>query len=192
LKADAGNATHFVVFDACRNTLKLTQAGSRAIVQSKGFVPVAHENGMLIAYATAEGELASDVGTGAGPYARVLAEEIVKPQSFLHCRRVDTPCLNSSNAATPRLMRARPYWVGSMPRGLRSRRRSPIACSRSAIAFEIAGWDAINRSSGYAALDQAAMEMLQRAQPFPPPPAEMSGETFKFAVPIIWTAPPAR
>jgi len=79
LKAEAGNATHFVVFDACRNTLKLTQPGSRAVVQSKGFVPVAQENGMLIAYATAEGELASDVGTGAGPYARVLAEEIVKP-----------------------------------------------------------------------------------------------------------------
>ena len=34
---------------------------------------------MPIAYATAEGELASDVGTGAGPYAKVLAEEIVKP-----------------------------------------------------------------------------------------------------------------
>jgi formylglycine-generating enzyme required for sulfatase activity len=48
-------------------------------VQSKGFVPVAQENGMLIAYATAEGELASDVGAGAGPYAKVLAEEIVKP-----------------------------------------------------------------------------------------------------------------
>jgi TRAP-type mannitol/chloroaromatic compound transport system substrate-binding protein len=28
------------------------------------------QNGMLIAYATAEGELASDVGDGAGPYAR--------------------------------------------------------------------------------------------------------------------------
>jgi formylglycine-generating enzyme required for sulfatase activity len=79
LKRDAGNATHFVVFDACRNTLKLTQPGSRAVVQSKGFVPVAQENGMLIAYATAEGELASDVGAGAGPYAKVLAEEIVKP-----------------------------------------------------------------------------------------------------------------
>jgi formylglycine-generating enzyme required for sulfatase activity/uncharacterized caspase-like protein len=78
LKAEAGNATHFVVFDACRNTLKLTQPGSRAIVQSKGFVPVAQENGMLIAYATAEGELASDVGSGAGPYAKALAEEIVK------------------------------------------------------------------------------------------------------------------
>jgi uncharacterized caspase-like protein len=67
------------VFDACRNTLKLTQPGSRAVVQSKGFVPVAQENGMLIAYATAEGELASDIGAGAGPYAKVLAEEIVKP-----------------------------------------------------------------------------------------------------------------
>jgi uncharacterized caspase-like protein len=48
-------------------------------VQSNGFVPVAQENGMLIAYATAEGELASDVGVVGGPYARVLAEEIVEP-----------------------------------------------------------------------------------------------------------------
>ena len=79
LKTEASNATHFVVFDACRNTLKLTTAGSRALVQSKGFVPVAQESGMLIAYATAEGELASDLGAGAGPYAKVLAEEIVRP-----------------------------------------------------------------------------------------------------------------
>jgi hypothetical protein len=34
---------------------------------------------MLIAYATAEGELASDAGTDAGPYAKVLADEIVEP-----------------------------------------------------------------------------------------------------------------
>ena len=79
LKGEAGNATHFVVFDACRNTLKLKQAGTKAVVQSKGFVPVSQESGMLIAYATAEGELASDIGAGAGPYAKVLAEEIVKP-----------------------------------------------------------------------------------------------------------------
>jgi Caspase domain len=79
LKRDAGNATHFVVFDACRNVLKLKQAGTRAMVQSKGFVPVSQESGMLIAYATAEGELASDVGAGAGPYAKILSEEIVKP-----------------------------------------------------------------------------------------------------------------
>lgn len=79
LKRDAGNATHFVVFDACRNTLRLKNPGSRGVVQSKGFVPVTQESGMLIAYATAEGELASDVGAGAGPYATVLAEEVAKP-----------------------------------------------------------------------------------------------------------------
>jgi hypothetical protein len=48
-------------------------------VQPKGFVPVNQEPGMLIAYSTAEGELASDVGAGVGPYAKVLAEEIIKP-----------------------------------------------------------------------------------------------------------------
>jgi TRAP-type mannitol/chloroaromatic compound transport system substrate-binding protein/uncharacterized caspase-like protein len=79
LRSEAGTATHFVVFDACRNTLKLRKPGTRALVQSKGFVPVMQENGMLIAYATAEGELASDVGDGAGPYAKVLADEMVKP-----------------------------------------------------------------------------------------------------------------
>jgi uncharacterized caspase-like protein len=79
LKDEAGNATHFVVFDACRNTLKLRKTGTKAIVQSKGFVPVSQESGMLIAYATAEGALASDVGTGAGPYATALADEVVKP-----------------------------------------------------------------------------------------------------------------
>jgi uncharacterized caspase-like protein len=43
LKKDAGNATHFVVFDACRNTLKLTRPGARAVVQSKGFVCYARD-----------------------------------------------------------------------------------------------------------------------------------------------------
>jgi uncharacterized caspase-like protein len=79
LKVEAGNATHFVVFDACRNTLKLRKSGSRALVQSRGFVPMAQESGMLIAYATAEGDLASDGGPGGGPYAGALAKEIVKP-----------------------------------------------------------------------------------------------------------------
>jgi len=79
LKVEAGNATHFVVFDACRNSLKLREPGKRTIVQAKGFRAERQEVGMLISYATAEGELASDVGQGAGPYAKVLAEEIVMP-----------------------------------------------------------------------------------------------------------------
>jgi Caspase domain len=50
LKADAGNAMHFVVFDACRNALKLKQSGSRALVQSKGFVAVSQEPGIVLSW----------------------------------------------------------------------------------------------------------------------------------------------
>jgi uncharacterized caspase-like protein len=79
LRSEAGNAAHFVVFDACRNALRLNKKSTRGIVQAKGFAPVAFERGMLIAFATAEGELTSDIGDGAGPYAKILAEEIIKP-----------------------------------------------------------------------------------------------------------------
>jgi protein TonB len=47
---------------------------------------------------------------------------------------------------------------------------------------------AIIHGSGDAALDPAAMEMLQRAQPFPPPPTEMRGETFKLTLPVTFMA----
>jgi len=40
------------------------------------------------------------------------------------------------------------------------------------------------RTSGVAALDQETIDTAQRAQPFPPPPANMPGETFDFTVPI--------
>jgi len=76
---DAFNTTHFVVFDAYRNALKLNQPGSPTLVQSKGFTPGGQESGTLIAYATAECELATDEGPGSGQYARVRAEEIVRP-----------------------------------------------------------------------------------------------------------------
>jgi Caspase domain len=69
-------AVHYVVFDACRDELRLT--GTRSLGR-KGFVPEAFASGMMIAYATAPGSTASDKGAGGGPYARILAEEIVKP-----------------------------------------------------------------------------------------------------------------
>ena len=107
LRSEAGNATHFVVFDACRNTLKLRKPGTRALVQSKGFVPVMQENGMLIAYATAEGELASDVGDGAGPYAKVLADEIIKPgvEAVAMFRRVQVRVRLNRSGAMARFQR---------------------------------------------------------------------------------------
>jgi protein TonB len=40
------------------------------------------------------------------------------------------------------------------------------------------------RSSGIASLDQETVDTVRRAQPFPPPPTNMPGETFDFTVPI--------
>jgi protein TonB len=40
------------------------------------------------------------------------------------------------------------------------------------------------RTSGYASLDQETIATVQRAQPFPPPPPNMPGDTFEFTVPI--------
>jgi periplasmic protein TonB len=42
----------------------------------------------------------------------------------------------------------------------------------------------IVRGSGYASLDQETLQLLQRAQPFPPPPAELSGERVDLIVPV--------
>ena len=73
LKGEAPDAVHFVVLDACRNSIR----GMRG---AKGFVPVTdHRTGVVIAFATAAGETASDEGAASGPYAAALAAEIVKP-----------------------------------------------------------------------------------------------------------------
>jgi protein TonB len=42
------------------------------------------------------------------------------------------------------------------------------------------------RSAGIAALDQEALAVLQRAQPFPPPPRETPGERVPLTIPIIF------
>jgi formylglycine-generating enzyme required for sulfatase activity len=72
-------ATHFIVFDACRNKLRIRVPGKAGPVQPKGFGLEKAAQGMLIAFATAEDQLASDEGDESGPYAKALAEEIVKP-----------------------------------------------------------------------------------------------------------------
>ena len=78
LRAQAPGATHYVVFDACRNELNLTRKGQKALTE-KGFVPMAYTPGVMVAYATAPGGTASDTGTGGGTYAKTLADEIMKP-----------------------------------------------------------------------------------------------------------------
>jgi formylglycine-generating enzyme required for sulfatase activity len=79
LSKQAPRATHYVVFDACRNELNITGASTKALGADKGFVPLNETSGLLIAYATAPKKTASDVGIGGGPYAKILAEELVKP-----------------------------------------------------------------------------------------------------------------
>ena len=78
LREQAPAATHYVVFDACRNELNLTFKGKKALTD-KGFTPIGYAPGVMIAYATAPGKTAADGGDGGGPYARILAEEIIKP-----------------------------------------------------------------------------------------------------------------
>jgi uncharacterized caspase-like protein len=76
LERAAPFAAHFVVFDACRDELKLPYKSA-----SKGFEAVAERSGMFIAFATALGAVALDEGktNRSGPYASALAAELVKP-----------------------------------------------------------------------------------------------------------------
>jgi hypothetical protein len=79
LRKRADNATHFVVFDACRNELKIAGAGLRSLGAQKGFVPIEDTSGLLIAYSTAPGMTASDIGENGGAYAKALALELLRP-----------------------------------------------------------------------------------------------------------------
>src|SRR5262249_56970726 len=72
LRGEAPNAAHYLVLDACRNTLKGVRGG-------KGFMPVGQQSGVLVAFATEPGKTASDIGNGSGPYAAALVAELVKP-----------------------------------------------------------------------------------------------------------------
>lgn len=72
----AGNATNFIVMDACRNNPLLSS--SRDI--SGGLASVARDEarGMLIGYATAPGAVAAD-GEGNSPYTLELAALLAEP-----------------------------------------------------------------------------------------------------------------
>jgi hypothetical protein len=70
----ARSAAKFIVFDACRNELQLPTKDT-----SKGLVPIAEQQGMFIAYASAPGRTASDMGDKSGPYAAALAAELAHP-----------------------------------------------------------------------------------------------------------------
>jgi periplasmic protein TonB len=45
----------------------------------------------------------------------------------------------------------------------------------------------VAQGSGLGELDREAVDMLRRAQPFPPPPSELTGSQFPFTVPVRYT-----
>jgi len=74
LDKQANEAIHFVIFDACRNELKIPSG--KGIGDDQGFARESYPGSMIVAYATAEGKKATDRGEGGGTYARTLAEEL--------------------------------------------------------------------------------------------------------------------
>ena len=69
------------MWSSMRAATSWTLAGTaaKALGTDKGFVPITDTAGLLIAYATAPRKTASDVGDDGGPYAKALAEELMKP-----------------------------------------------------------------------------------------------------------------
>jgi len=70
----ARSAAKFVVFDACRNELRLPTKDT-----SKGLLPVAEQEGLFVAYASSPGRTATDRGDKSGVYAAALAAELQRP-----------------------------------------------------------------------------------------------------------------
>jgi protein TonB len=46
--------------------------------------------------------------------------------------------------------------------------------------------DKLVQSTGFPALDAEAVAMVQRAQPFPPPPPQAGDDKLKFTLPVIF------
>src|SRR5215471_17816572 len=92
LRGEAPNAAHYLVLDACRNTLQGARGG-------KGFLPVGQQSGVLVAFAAEPGKTASDTGQSSGPYAAALAAELIKPgqNDLLMFHRVRVAVMDKTN-----------------------------------------------------------------------------------------------
>jgi uncharacterized caspase-like protein len=74
--------TKLVFLDACRDNPLYQLAASKSI--SKGLAPISVAEGTLIAYATKDGQLASDGGMGAknSPFTKALLEHLSDPDDI--------------------------------------------------------------------------------------------------------------
>lgn len=95
----------------------------------------------------------------------------------------------------PSSSNALPSWKGQIVAAIERHKRYPAAAEarreqgRPSVSFSIDRHGRLLSSrlvhpSGVAELDQEALAVLKRAQPFPPPPAEIVGAHFDFTIPI--------
>lgn len=157
LSQQAPNATHYVVFDACRNELNLTGAAAKALGVEKGFVPVNHASGLLIAYATAPKQTASDMGDRGGAYATILAAEMVKPnvEAVTMFRNVQIRVKQAigqdpwlSFPSVPPV-----YLAGELPRLVAPNVSSVSSASPELVREAVDAWGAIKDTSNIALLE---------------------------------------
>lgn len=115
--------------------------------------------------------------------------------------KVDAPVLEKSAApaigVTARALRAKLTWHQAIAVHLNRFKRFPADAGAAHAKGEVLVQFALDRAgtvltsmvvraSGSAALDAEALAMLQRAMPFPRPDADVPGDTFTLAVPVVF------
>jgi Caspase domain len=142
------DAAKFVVFDACRNELRLPTKDT-----AKGLIPVAEQQGLFIAFASAPGAIASDQGEKSGPYAAALAAELMKPglDHLNLFQNVKESVLASTGGVQ------HPWESNGLTRRIYLDRQPKIEISNSAPLSEPAeAWDKVKYSQDLAALESFA------------------------------------
>jgi protein TonB len=127
--------------------------------------------------------------------APVAASEAAAPQQIDNAvEKAETA--RGLNAGTSRLDRAAiQNWQRDLIAHMNRYKRYPDAARQSrkdgvvSVAFAIDRGGQVLRativkSAGFDALDRAAIEMLNRASPLPPPPNSMAGEAIEFIIPV--------
>lgn len=140
------------------------------------------------------------------PPPKEVKQETAQPQvASVHVPETTAPAVPELTAAVaaapaqgapnPRSPSALPIWRSSVAGMLERHKRYPADAQARReqgsvqlfFSLDRKGQVAVIRivkSSGSAALDQEAIALVRRAQPFPPPPAELSGAHVDLVVPI--------
>lgn len=84
------------------------------------------------------------------------------------------------------LERSKGYPAAALARGAEGTAHLAFTLDREGRVTDIS----IVRSSGFRALDDDALQMVMRAQPFPPPPSDLTGPTIDLRLPVSYRLPP--